>query len=62
MAVVQIQRHGARYPTSGAAARIQAALSKLQRVSLPSNSSLSIISNYTYTLGQNSLVSLGVRE
>ncbi|KZT70267.1 phytase [Daedalea quercina L-15889] len=57
-----IQRHGARYPTSGAAKRIQAALAKLQTATIQSNSSLAFALNYSYTLGQDSLVSLGARE
>ncbi|KAH9919703.1 histidine phosphatase superfamily [Fomitopsis serialis] len=57
-----LQRHGARYPTTGAAARIQAALAKLHAVTVLSNSPLAFVSNYTYTLGQNSLVSLGAQE
>ncbi|KAH9833864.1 phytase [Rhodofomes roseus] len=57
-----IQRHGARYPTSGAAARIQAALARLQTATILSDSSLAFVSNYTYTLGENSLVPLGAQE
>jgi hypothetical protein len=61
-----LSRHGARFPTSGNAARIQTALAKAQ-VALR-NSSLSLPSKYefltkfTYTLGEDNLTHFGQQE
>ncbi|RPD81346.1 phytase [Lentinus tigrinus ALCF2SS1-7] len=60
--VNQIQRHGARFPTSGAATRIKAALSKLQSVTDSTDSLLEFVEDYTYDLGQDNLVPFGASQ
>ncbi|EIW61545.1 phytase [Trametes versicolor FP-101664 SS1] len=57
-----IQRHGARFPTSGAAKRIQAAVAKLKAASNYTDPLLAFVTNYTYSLGQDSLVELGATQ
>ncbi|KAG6844460.1 hypothetical protein H0H87_006743 [Tephrocybe sp. NHM501043] len=57
-----IQRHGARYPTSGAAKGIVAALAKLQSVDHYTDSSLDFIKSYTYALGTDDLVPFGASQ
>ena len=60
--MIQLQRHGARFPTSGAAKRIQTAIGKLQSVDNYTDSILSFLTNYTYDLGQDVLVPLGAAQ
>ncbi|KAI0638614.1 phytase [Trametes polyzona] len=57
-----IQRHGARFPTSGASKRIKTALGKLQAAEDYTDPLLSFVKNYTYTLGQDDLVALGAAQ
>ncbi|KAI0711023.1 phytase [Cerioporus squamosus] len=57
-----IQRHGARFPTSGAAARIETALSKLQSATEITDPLLDFVKNYTYELGQDNLVPFGAAQ
>ncbi|KAL1940035.1 hypothetical protein VTO73DRAFT_9370 [Trametes versicolor] len=57
-----IQRHGARFPTSGAAKRIQTAVAKLKAASNYTDPLLAFVTNYTYSLGQDSLVELGATQ
>ncbi|KAI0832856.1 phytase [Trametes gibbosa] len=57
-----IQRHGARFPTSGASKRIKAALAKLQSAANFTDPLLSFVEDYTYSLGQDSLVALGATQ
>ncbi|KAF8887236.1 histidine phosphatase superfamily [Gymnopilus junonius] len=57
-----IQRHGARFPTSGASARIKAALQKLQSATDFLDPKLKFLENYTYTLGENDLVAFGAAQ
>jgi hypothetical protein len=57
--VHQIQRHGARYPTSGAGKRIVAALSKLQSANSYNSPKLQFLKTYTYELGEADLVKYG---
>ncbi|KAI0677679.1 phytase [Trametes maxima] len=54
-----IQRHGARFPTSGAAKRIETAIGKLQAAKTYTDPILSFVQNYTYSLGVADLVGLG---
>ena len=49
----KLQRHGARYPTSGPGADIASAVSKLQNVTTYNDSSLDFIRNFTFNLGTN---------
>ena len=58
----QIQRHGARFPTRGATKRIVASLTKLQSATNYTNSQLSFLTNYTYSLGADDLVPLGASQ
>ncbi|KAF9463690.1 phytase [Collybia nuda] len=60
--VVQIQRHGARFPTAGPSAAIKAAVSKLQSAKVFTDPRLSFLENYTYDLGQDDLVPFGAQE
>ncbi|KAF9477842.1 phytase [Pholiota conissans] len=48
-----LQRHGARFPTSGATTGILSAVTKLQSAGLYTNPRLNFLRNYTYTLGKN---------
>ncbi|KAJ4477454.1 phytase [Lentinula aciculospora] len=57
--ITQLQRHGARDPTAGPAAKIAIAVSKLQNVSTYGDSSLDFIRNFTLDLGTNDLVPFG---
>ncbi|KAH9854921.1 phytase [Lenzites betulinus] len=57
-----IQRHGARFPTSGASKRILAALGKLQKADNFTDPLLDFVEDYTYSLGQDSLVALGATQ
>ncbi|KAG6906495.1 hypothetical protein DXG01_013674 [Tephrocybe rancida] len=57
-----IQRHGARYPTSGTAQGITAALDKLLSVETYSDSSLNFLKTYTYPLGQEDLILFGASQ
>ncbi|RDX55363.1 phytase [Lentinus brumalis] len=57
-----IQRHGARFPTSGAAARIKAALSKLRAATDLTDPLLEFVQKYKYDLGQDDLVPFGATQ
>ncbi|KAH9899417.1 phytase [Cubamyces lactineus] len=57
-----LQRHGARFPTSGSAERIIAAIDKLQAADDYRDPMLSFVQDYTYTLGQDDLVALGASQ
>jgi hypothetical protein len=59
---MQIQRHGARFPTSGASVRILAAIAKLQAVKTYMDPRMMFLANYTYDLGANDLVPFGAAE
>ncbi|EPQ58850.1 phytase, partial [Gloeophyllum trabeum ATCC 11539] len=57
-----IQRHGARYPTSGAAQRLTSALAKLQSVQTYTDPSLRFLKMFKYDLGTDDLVGLGATQ
>ncbi|KAI0371493.1 phytase [Pilatotrama ljubarskyi] len=57
-----IQRHGARFPTSGAAARIQAAVGKLKAAAEYTDPLLSFVKNFTYDLRRDDLVPFGAAQ
>lgn len=57
-----MQRHGARFPTSGATAGIVAALAKLQSVQEFKDPALDFLKNFTYDLGTNDLVPFGAAQ
>ncbi|PIL37573.1 hypothetical protein GSI_01267 [Ganoderma sinense ZZ0214-1] len=57
-----LQRHGARYPTSGVGKRIKAAIKKLQSVNQYTDSKLDFLKNYTYVLHKNTLVPFGAAQ
>ncbi|KAF9778341.1 phytase [Thelephora terrestris] len=57
-----LQRHGARYPTSGAAKLILKALKKLQAATTYHDPNLHFLKNYTYDLGVNDLVQFGADQ
>ncbi|KAF8165911.1 phytase [Crassisporium funariophilum] len=58
----QIQRHGARFPTSGATEGILAAVAKLKSATHHTDPRLDFLTNYTYTLGINDLVPFGALQ
>ena len=58
----QIQRHGARFPTLGAAARIAISLTKLQSATHYTDPRLQFLTNYTYNLGVDDLVPFGASQ
>ena len=58
----QLQRHGARYPTSGATEVITAALAKFQAAAGYNDTKLDFINGYTYDLGMDDLVQYGVDQ
>ncbi|OSD04415.1 phytase [Trametes coccinea BRFM310] len=57
-----LQRHGARYPTSGAATRIEAAIAKLKAADSYTDPLLAFVENYTYILGLDDLVPFGASQ
>ncbi|KAI0355437.1 phytase [Trametes cingulata] len=57
-----LQRHGARFPTSGAAARIQTAVGKLKAAEDYTDPLLSFVQNVTYSLGLDDLVPFGAAQ
>lgn len=59
---LQIQRHGARFPTSGASKRITAALAKIQGVSNYTDTRLDFLKTYKYDLGVADLVPFGAAQ
>lgn len=58
----QIQRHGARYPTDGAAAEMLAALKKLQSVKEYKSRDLDFLKSYSFDLGEDDMVPLGASQ
>ncbi|PPQ92757.1 hypothetical protein CVT25_003866 [Psilocybe cyanescens] len=57
-----IQRHGARFPTSGATTRILTAVKNLQSASHFLDPRLDFLHNYTYTLGKDNLIPFGALQ
>ncbi|KAL0960773.1 hypothetical protein HGRIS_005794 [Hohenbuehelia grisea] len=57
-----LQRHGARFPTSGATTAIRSALSKLSSVQNFTDPRLDFLRTYQYTLGINDLVPFGALQ
>ncbi|KIY44902.1 acid phosphatase [Fistulina hepatica ATCC 64428] len=57
-----LQRHGARYPTSSAAEKIQSALESLEDVGEWTDPSLDFLNTYNYSLSQDLLVPLGAQQ
>ncbi|KAI0774716.1 phytase [Trametes elegans] len=57
-----VQRHGARFPTDGAAKRIQTAVDKLKAAEEYTDPLLAFVKNYTYSLGVADLVALGATQ
>ncbi|KAF5353129.1 hypothetical protein D9758_008805 [Tetrapyrgos nigripes] len=58
-----LQRHGARFPTSGASSNIISAINKLKAVQNSfSDPNMLFIRSYKYDLGQNDLVELGAKQ
>ncbi|PPQ70094.1 hypothetical protein CVT24_003866 [Panaeolus cyanescens] len=54
-----IQRHGARFPTSGATTRILNAVQKLKSATQYTDPAFDFLTNYTYSLGKDNLVPFG---
>ncbi|KAG2361626.1 histidine phosphatase superfamily [Suillus spraguei] len=57
-----LQRHGARYPTSGASKEIQASLKKLLDASKYTDMKLKFLRSYQWHLGEADLVPLGATQ
>ncbi|KAI0796390.1 phytase [Irpex lacteus] len=57
-----IQRHGARFPTSGATRRITTALAKLQNATNFTDPRLDFVKTFQYTLGKDDLVRFGADQ
>lgn len=57
-----LQRHGARFPTSGATQGIVAALAKIQSVPQFDDPALQFLKTFKYTLGTNDLVPYGAEQ
>ncbi|KAK7038073.1 phosphoglycerate mutase-like protein [Favolaschia claudopus] len=57
-----LQRHGARFPTFGAAVFIVSAVQKLQSVNEYAHPSMNFLSSFVYTLGTNDLVPFGALQ
>ncbi|KAG6840186.1 hypothetical protein C0991_008350 [Blastosporella zonata] len=57
-----LQRHGARYPTSGASKAIVTALTKLSSVKEYTDSSLEFLRSHTYALGTDVMVPFGASQ
>lgn len=59
---MQLQRHGARFPTSNAGEGYRAAIEKLLSANLSSDPRVAFLKNYTYDLGTDDLVPLGALQ
>ena len=59
---MQIQRHGARFPTSGAGSRINAAIAKLQSAQTYNDPKLDFLKTFVYDLGSNDLIRFGAAQ
>ncbi|KAH9482157.1 3-phytase B [Psilocybe cubensis] len=57
-----IQRHGARFPTSGATTRILTAVNNLKSATDFLDPRLDFLRNYTYTLGKDNLIPFGALQ
>ncbi|KAF9235556.1 histidine phosphatase superfamily [Melanogaster broomeanus] len=60
--IVQLQRHGARYPTSSAGATIENSVEKLKGAESFNAASLRFVEDYEYDLGANDLVPFGAAQ
>ena len=59
---LQLQRHGARYPTLKAGIEIAMALTKLLSIENYTDPRLNFLKTYEYKLGAEDLVPLGAQE
>jgi hypothetical protein len=59
---LKIQRHGARFPTANAGAKIEAAVAKLKKATQYTDPKLNFLTGYTYDLGEDDLVPFGAAE
>ncbi|KAF8581012.1 phosphoglycerate mutase-like protein [Ramaria rubella] len=57
-----LQRHGARFPTSGAGTRIVAAVAQLQNASEIYDPRLDFVKSYVYDLGHDDLIGFGAAQ
>lgn len=60
--ITQLQRHGARFPTTKATGNISSAVFKLRSATTYTDPSLQFLTNYTYSLGENDSVPLGALQ
>jgi len=56
---LQLQRHGARYPTSSARKEYLTSLAKLKSTPYYNDPRLNFLKNYTVALGADDLISFG---
>lgn len=59
---MQLQRHGARFPTSAIGTIAQIGLAKIKNVTKFTDSRLNFISSFVYDLGTNDLVKFGATQ
>ncbi|KAJ7256493.1 phytase [Mycena haematopus] len=59
---LKLQRHGARFPTSGASINIESAVRKLQSVDEYAHPSMEFLSSFVYALGTDDLVPSGALQ
>ncbi|KZV99460.1 acid phosphatase [Exidia glandulosa HHB12029] len=57
-----LERHGARFPTSGATTRIKSAVAKMQAVPAWTNEEFDFIKSFVYDLGKDDLIPFGAKE
>lgn len=62
LTAAQLQRHGARFPTSGSGTRIQSAVNKLIAVRRFNDPRLDFLRTFTYDLGTSDLVPFGAAQ
>jgi hypothetical protein len=62
MLCLKIERHGARFPTASAGARINATVQKIKSASSFTDPKLRFLQTYTYNLGTDNLVPFGALQ
>ena len=59
---LQLQRHGARFPTSAIGTIAKAGLAKIQNATAFTDSRLSFVKSSVYDLGTNDLIKFGATQ
>lgn len=60
--LVQLQRHGARFPTLGAAARMAIAITNAQKATAYLDPDFEFIKDWEYDLGYDDLIDYGAAQ